>query len=246
MRPSIHNDFILTPITGILKEVVSAGAGIGNGIETFPLCDYIMQAVFLKMTGSQEQKMKCILWELATIDFDYRRSLLANDDRLGECSSYSDKSKIFKRLVNQLQKNEPGFNLADAIDNKSMLTETISFIKSTFENSNLSNWAQRSFLEFINDKDLIKKEHFVHINQNDKVNLFENVLQDKYEILYNHRNRIAHNTQSYQQNLPTLKTLVNENHRFENYFLHFALLVLIDKIFISLYRTHLDILENSL
>ena len=64
-----HTEFILSPITGILKDVVSASTGIGSGIETYPLCDYIMQSVFLKMTGFQEQKMKCICWELATNDY---------------------------------------------------------------------------------------------------------------------------------------------------------------------------------
>jgi hypothetical protein len=51
-----HTDFILSPITDILREVVSANAGIGNGIETYPLSEYILQSAFLKMTGFQEQK----------------------------------------------------------------------------------------------------------------------------------------------------------------------------------------------
>ena len=106
-----QTDFILSPITDILKDAVSASAGIGNGIETFPLCDYIMQSVFLKMTGFQEQKMKCICWEMATVDYDYRRALLANDDKLGECSSYEDKNKIYKRLVAQIKNHDPKFDI---------------------------------------------------------------------------------------------------------------------------------------
>lgn len=61
-----HNKFILLPISEILKDVATASVGVGTGIETYPLCDYVMQSVFLKMTGSQEQKMKCICWELAS------------------------------------------------------------------------------------------------------------------------------------------------------------------------------------
>ena len=34
-----------------------------------------MQSIFMKMTGAQEQKMKCICWEIATIDFDLRRDI---------------------------------------------------------------------------------------------------------------------------------------------------------------------------
>ena len=57
-----HTEFILSPITKILDDVVSASSGIGSGIETFSLCDYVMQSVFMKMTGFQEQKMKCIIF----------------------------------------------------------------------------------------------------------------------------------------------------------------------------------------
>jgi hypothetical protein len=243
MHLNNHTDFILSPITEILKNVVLASAGIGSGIETFPLCDYIMQSVFLKMTGFQEQKMKCVTWELATFDYDYRRTLLSNDDRLGECSSYSDKNKIYKRLVAQIQKSNPRFDIKSNLDNNKILQETVLGIKTLFANTNLSIWAQSSFLEFVNKNAFIKKEHFACVDANGKTNLFENVLQDKYEILYNHRNRIAHNTQSYQQNLPTLKTLVSDNYQYENYFLHFSILVLIDKIFIELYKKYLEILE---
>ena len=236
-----QTDFILSPITDILKDAVSASAGIGNGIETFPLCDYIMQSVFLKMTGFQEQKMKCICWEMATVDYDYRRALLANDDKLGECSSYEDKNKIYKRLVAQIKNHDPKFD----IDTKKILEETVQYIEKIFRNTNLSIWAQSSFIKFVNTKNLIKLEHVAHKDKNGKTNLFENVLQDKYKILYNHRNRIAHNTPSYQQNLPTLKTLMGEDYKYENYFIYFSILVLIDNIFVELYKKYLTEIKDS-
>lgn len=66
-----HKDFILSPIINILQEVASANYGIANGIETYPLSEHVMQSVFLRMTGFQEQKMKSICWELATNDYEY-------------------------------------------------------------------------------------------------------------------------------------------------------------------------------
>lgn len=36
---SKHDKFILAPMSKILKEVVLASAGIGSGIETYPLCN---------------------------------------------------------------------------------------------------------------------------------------------------------------------------------------------------------------
>lgn len=51
---SKHRDFILMPIDKILKEAVSATNAVGFTIKAYPLYDYIMQSVFIKMTGFQE------------------------------------------------------------------------------------------------------------------------------------------------------------------------------------------------
>lgn len=79
-----HKKFILSPLSDILKNATSATFGLRNGIETYPTFDYILQSVFLKMTGAQEQKMKCICWELATYDYDYRYKRFTQKT-LGEC-----------------------------------------------------------------------------------------------------------------------------------------------------------------
>ena len=172
-----HNDFILKPITDILEEAVSASAGIGSGIETYPLCDYIMQSLFLKMTGFQEQKMKCICWELATNDYEYRRVLLANEENLGECSSLKAKNSIYRRLTSKI-----GGEILDDNEKRSILNETFKKIK-TLENTNLSIWAEQNFKWFIKHyKNFIKINHFAK----EKI-LIENSL--KYDLLYNHRNR---------------------------------------------------------
>lgn len=82
-----HETFILTPIASILKETQFALAPLEGNINNYPLFDYVMQSLFLKMTGFQEQKLKCISWELATDDYAlrYERYKLRP---LGECSSY--------------------------------------------------------------------------------------------------------------------------------------------------------------
>jgi len=241
MRPNIHTDFILSPIADILKDVVSASAGIGSGIETFPLCDYVMQSVFLKMTGFQEQKMKCVCWEMATIDYEYRYDFTKTP--LGECSSYSEKQKIYKDLIKQIEKHGLEFSKI-GIDKKNILTNTFSDILNTFSNTNLSIWAQKDFLNFQAITKEIKDTHFV----NEKGTLFADAtLKKMYEDhLYRQRNRIAHNTSSYQQNLPTLKTLINEDYKYENYFVYFSILVLIDSLFIELYKKYLTALDDRI
>lgn len=232
-----HKDFILSPITDILKDVVTANAGIGNGIETYPLGDYIMQSVFLKMTGFQEQKMKCICWELATYDYEYRYKRYTRES-LGECSTYKDKMTIYKDLIEQIKKHIPIFDVSTFLNKEQIKATTISEIHSIFLDTNLSTWSQKNFVEFTSNAIIIQNNHFGNVN-----NLFEYVLQGRYTQLYNHRNRCAHNTFSYQQNLPTLQTLVNENYRYDNYFVRFALLTLLDKIFIVLYTKYLETLD---
>lgn len=46
-----HKKFILSALSDILKNATSATFGLRNGIETYPTFDYILQSVFLKMTG---------------------------------------------------------------------------------------------------------------------------------------------------------------------------------------------------
>lgn len=240
-----HKDFILSPITDILTDVVSANAGIGSGIETFPLCDYIMQSVFLKMTGFQEQKMKCICWEMATNDYEYRYEFTKNP--LGECSNYKDKQTIYKDLIKQIKKQNSGFNVSSDINKVSILANTTSEITDKFSDTNLSVWTQKSFNDYRNIWSEVLYTYFA----NDDFNLFTGIsgsgsLKKIYEDhLYKQRNRIAHNTQSYQQNLPTLKTLVTEDYKYENYFIFFSILVLIDSIFIELYKKYLTSLDDK-
>lgn len=108
MRNNTHTKFILTPILSILKESIIACRGIGIGIETQTLSEYVMQTIFLKMTGALEQKMKCICWEIASNDYEYRYQYLKKN--YGECSSYEDKNHVYKDLIEAILKINKNFN----------------------------------------------------------------------------------------------------------------------------------------
>jgi hypothetical protein len=143
------------------------------------------------------------------------------------------------------------------------LITTISEINRIFSNTNLLIWAQNDFNEYRNIINGIEDICFADIS-NDY--LFQNCsnchkngknkqipkckndknLKEIYATLYKYRNVCAHNTQSYQQNLPTLKTLSDENYQYENYFVRFAILTLIDKIFIELYTKYSNALDSYL
>lgn len=233
---SKHEKFILSPMSTILKEAVISISGIGVGIETYPLYDYIMQSIFLKMTGYQEQKMKCIAWEIATNNFDYRRRLLNNEDKLGECSTYESKNKIYKALCGQMELNS--YIFTDAAMKTRVKDNSYNFIKKIFKNTNLEIWNYKSFKQFLENY-IIKDTQYLNISRN----LFENKIQDVYNELYVERNRIAHNTLSYQQNLPDFNVLMGEKEYSRNYFVWFAILLLIDNIFMEIYKVYEDNLK---
>ena len=243
-----HNKFILSPISNILKDVVSASSGIGDGIETYPLCDYVMQSVFLKMTGAQEQKMKCIVWELATNDYDYRYERFTKTP-LGECSNYIEKKIIYNDLIKQIEKYMGSSFDVNSIDKNNILQKTNNLITDTFLGTNLLIWTQMSFNEYeiiwnnISDECFaIKKELFL---KKDNISSSGKALFEMYEEhLYKHRNRVAHNTLSYQQNLPTLNALEKDDYQYNNYFIYFSIIILIDNIIISLYNEYLKALRT--
>ena len=238
MYKSQHYKFITTPLSKILEDGVNASRGIGSGIETYPLCDYIMQSIFLKMTGAQEQKMKCICWEMATNDYKYRYEYL-NNKNYGEHSDYKSKNSIYKDLIKQI----PQFSI-------SIITTEISNVKNTINdilgNTCLYFAQQKSFMNFMSDNKVLK-DNQIKQSQSNSYPLFQSDLQKYYdEIVYDHRNRCAHNLTSYQQNLPTLNTLANPDYIYRNYFFRFAILILIDEIFICLYKKYIEVLVNNI
>jgi len=110
MKHNNHNSFILTSITKILEEAISTTIGIGDGIETYALYDYVMQSVFLKMTGAQEQKMKCICWELATNNYGYRYDRYTKNP-IGGCSQYKEKEQEKPKKLGILKGDIFHFNI---------------------------------------------------------------------------------------------------------------------------------------
>lgn len=255
---SKHDRFILTPITIEIQNAVSAIRTVDIGIEAFPLSEYVMHSLFLKMTGFQEQKTKCIAWEMATEDFDFRRELLSGRLGLGEYSTYEAKNKVYSNLLEIIKKHNPPQMTNDdkkaknqvtnyimdsgKIDKKQIRRNTLDVIKGAFNNTNFAVWDQRKYLYFCkNGSNIIKETQFF----NSDLNLLENQLQNYYEELYTQRNRLAHNVFSYQENLPSLIKLREENDYSRNFFIYFAILTLIDNIFIEAYKVFMDTLENN-
>ena len=227
-----NNKFILSPITKILEDAVQATSGISDGIETHPLCEYLMQTIFLKMTGFQEQKFKCVCWEMANLDYDYRYELLKGGIQ-GECSDYNTKNCIINQMLLIILKDEANFEMT-RIRKEKMLLEATSSIKVIFQNSNLLVMNEKQFKLYENNKKM-EAGDFMIKNQK-KYQLFEDKIKKEYtEKLYRFRNRCAHNLLSYQQNLPVLEKLL-EDETGNNYFTWFKMLILIDKVVMTLFQ----------
>jgi hypothetical protein len=238
-----HADFILSPVTDILKDVVSASTSVGIGIEAFPLTEYVMQSTFLKMTGFHEQKMKCICWELATDDYEYRYEFTRKP--MGEFSNYDDKVKVYKDLLLQI-KRYANYDVANDIGRAALLQTARLEIKAIFKGTAVLSWTQEAFEKYQSLVSVYQYNHFANddntlLAETNNVYSLKKVFEDH---LYRHRNRCAHNLLSYQENLPSLKTLADPNYHYNNYYFWFALLNLMDKIYIELYRKYQLVFEE--
>ena len=163
-----------------------------------------------------------------------------NDDKLGECSTYDSKNKIYKALFKQIKSIDSNYEIEQSIKVR-IKNNSFNKVKDMFMDTNLVTWNKKLFNDFLESK-LIKETQYL----NNSNNLLENIIQEKYDEIYKQRNRLAHNTQSYQQNLPDFKMLSIEKEYSRNYFLWFAILLLIDNIFIELYKIYIDLFENCI
>lgn len=254
-----HETFILTPIASILKETQFALAPLESNINNYPLFDYVMQSLFLKMTGFQEQKLKCISWELATDDYALRYERYKQHP-IGECSSYKDKGTVFGDLVSILEAIRSGCSLLPDSDRLQIITSTKNEIIDFCSQSPILGWAEKSLGEFKSLFEQCDKECVLYV-KGDKVTEIlghcENCrkrsginpcklgkfksLRYIFDIAIRHRNRCAHNISSYQQNLPALEELQKEEYVLENYLVRFAILMIIDKVFVALFKKYLEV-----
>lgn len=245
-----NKKFIQSSIKEILGEAVEISKISCNGIETYPLQEYILQSTFLKMTGYSEQKLKCICWDIASIDYDFRYKVYQHWS-FGECSSIDNKNDIFNLLIKQIQNYDSNFSknsIKDFLDDNISAKDCFNFVKKNLKDSTLRLSMDRDFNNFSKDGSFFNKGKTVYISDTKILNKDEsndNEFSFVYEKLFKHRNRCAHNTLSYQENLPKLNVLVKKSFR-DNYFYYFTILIILDEIYIALYKKLSGlILENN-
>lgn len=213
-----HKEFILTPLSSLIEATLFPMHLYKGTICNYIMKEYVLQTLFLKLTGCMEQKAKCILWDIATHDFEFRREFL--NLKLGEYSNYDSKNEVYKELVKQVGQLEEA--------SKSQLLDQLKEFKdNVLEKSIAKEWLPREL------RNLKVKDIFA-IKRWGGEALFNSPLNDKmYKSLYEHRNRCAHNVLSYQGDVMTPSKIVSTGEN--NYASWFTLLVLTDMIYMDLY-----------
>lgn len=252
-----HEYFIRTPITGILEEATIVTSRCEMAMHEQPLCDYILQSIFLKMTGFQEQKLKSIHWELATEDYDYRYTYLDQKNR--NASDYNDKNKVLVKLYSLIREYDSSYSgLSEDVRN-TVVDEAKKNIEIFYQQSKLCGWLQHDYLAYQDMVEHISGKCLMLFNaKTSEVTQFFNTcgncdnaavrdvckLKKAGSFVYAHnamhrfRNICAHNISSYKQDLPTLNTLSQKAYTFDNYFLRFFLLICIDSMAMRLYEDY--------
>lgn len=262
-----HEEFILSPIEQILEDVGMATSSVNVGLHSYPLCEYVMHSTFLKLTGYQEQKLKCISWELATDNYRHRYERYKRKP-LGECSSYEDKKMVFDDLVRLTHELDGTYKGLTSVELQEIYTETSVALISFYRQSKIKGWMEKPFSDFSQLTRLCGAQCLAFFNNNglmtDIVGHCDNCshrsatppavaceigqianVRRVFDSVIMHRNRCAHNTISAQRNLPSLSTMKSMDYLFENYFLRFAMLIYIDKIFVRLFRNYLKVIDND-
>lgn len=252
-QPYSHIPFILKPASDMVKEAVWSLNATGGGIETYPLCGYLLHSLFLKLTGAQEQKLKCICWEMASRDFDYRYERMERN-RYGECSDYKDKCLVYNDLLDRIRMFDENFQVEDATKD-TILNDWRATCGQLFEGSLMATHFKKSYEAFktmiagidrswiMSDTQLLTKQANLSVPAKayaiaNTCGLSLNEIFVKY--VYRERNRCAHNTRSYQHNLPSLKGMTADDYKLQNYFLYMAVILLLDGIYIKLFKIYLE------
>ena len=219
-----HKEFILTPLSSLIEQTLQPLDLYKGQICNYIMKEYVLQTLFMKLTGCMEQKAKCILWDIATHDFEYRRDFLRNNSSQGEYSTYDSKNYVYKTLVNH-------GGIIDDQRKRELLTQLKSFKDNILEESILKVWLPREL------RDLKIKELFA-IKRWAGDSLLGSPLNDEeYKSLYTHRNRCAHNVLSYQGNVMNPQKIKEVGGA--SYATWFTLLVLMDMIYMEQYeRVH--------
>lgn len=237
----MHRRFILSSPLQILREGIFATAPIGDDMRLLAAAEYIMQSIFIKLTGYQEQKCKLILWDLGCFNNEIRYDLMRGGIPIKEGSNLTDKTTVLSKIIETaafLEIKIPDF---ETDTKKAIIEDTYKEYYSLIS---------ESMFAVVWPRELVQLESYGKVclsNANSYLDQLLMIGDEKikmaYDQTYNHRNRCAHNLLSYQENVPTLAQRRNDANGTDNYFCMIFNLLLIDKAFTTLYKCLLEGIE---
>lgn len=257
-------EFILAPLANIIEEAVAALKGIPNGMASFPVSEYFLQSLFLRLTGAQEQKCKCICWELATYDFEYRRRRFNSREMLGECSCGEEKRKVVLDVRDAVAKIA-GEDVANGCFDKVRIKHDATAVVDVFHRAiEKMGWDERGYVQYVSV--FLRRDDYcsfvdsgkgrflfvkcdncaVNGKKDGKGHCALESLNDIYDnCVTMHRNRCAHNTASRLKYASSLCELRKGRCVEDNYFVRFHLVLMVDMLMTALFKEWLSWREQS-
>ena len=223
--------FIKTSIIEVLQEGIAAVDCMQDcGLDTFPMMQYVLQSLFLKMTGYGEQKLRFIIWEIASYDLEFQYNLLKGECSFGEFSQLSEKKTVYAKLLKEVST----FGLTDVLTERiknDIIQEVKDEMNATFEKSSIKDAYPDVYERFLTFLSGWNSDSFAKGNEL----LRDNLVPIYTEYIYTQRNCCAHNTLSYQQDFLSFEDMKKPYMVYANYFTSFAVLLLLDKVFVHLF-----------
>ena len=220
--------FVRTRISDILSDTARLSNISYMGIESYPLQEYLFQSTFIKMTGYLEQKIKCICWDIASIDYKFRYKILNEWNNWGTFSDYKKIKQVYDKILTNIKEHDSEYEL-----NKSTGNICFREIREILEESNLISFEEREYFKYKNDSKYFNDK---------KIEDFS----PTYEKLYEKRNSLAHNTKVYQKDLPRLNDLrAKQDSDKDNYYYFFTVLAIYDCFFVSAYNACIELISEK-
>lgn len=231
-----HVSFIISPIELMMRDAISAVNLLGSGMEVCAVSDFLLQSLFIKMTGALEQKMKCICWEIATDDLQYRYDRYYGKGwSLGQCSDLNSKTEVYNDLCKAIKRHDPSYKLfCNTKSRMKFVGDVKSVVTGVLGSSVFEISRSREYNCFVDSFDGLCKDS---VAVGDK--LLSNGLATVYKSLYLFRNRCAHNSRSSHLNIPYFSELRNSDYlKYDNIFSYFATILIVDTVFCEMFRVY--------
>lgn len=155
-----YDKIISRDVSLYVQEVCCAYGNSSNNITQYPLIEYLMSSVLLRMTGFMEQKLDILQLILCHQDEDLKYNLLHKSNKLS--SSYQVVSSIYKSFRQIILIFEKDFNVSERkkydenlFGNIKCILNAYEKIYNIFKDSSIVYPIKRNFDDFLNLKNRI-------------------------------------------------------------------------------------------